>query len=297
MQPAWQAATSVESLYDEKMWDRIAGALSQRITVGTTASVASSEPHAAFYDQLCKFQLETLHTLPKEDEPSFRRLVEIARQTPAEEPPLACVGELMPGLQATVPTASSCVDSWGPYNQWIHIEGVDLSFPIPPLSHPASVWTPDPVPTDQPRVIHARVVATSQRTIITQGAGCWFSVSGTGVSTLTIDWYLNAHNYVSTGIFGTANGSIELYGSVWGARENRWVDHGGFGQTLTAEHYWGFSRYDGEERRLTGRFDAVAGGLYYCAAWTRVTGEGYGLGLASVELAANVNPLTVCGPS
>ncbi|MEV0406532.1 hypothetical protein [Actinoallomurus sp. NPDC050550] len=187
---------------------------------------------------------------------------------------------------AVVPRANSCVTSNGPYNQWGH------TWDPRELQH----WrTPEAISTTTPRVLHPRVVVAvdgEQEQIM--GAGCWFQVGVSGRVTLNVEWIFNAGCDVFTLLAGYGYASIGMFGSVWGARENGWVDHGGFGLTLTDQHYIGIQEWRGQSRRFSVGFDAIAGGAYYCAGWLRLHVFAAGLSGARAEVATVLNPLQVC---
>jgi hypothetical protein len=187
---------------------------------------------------------------------------------------------------AVLPRANSCVTGYGPYNQWGH------TWDPRALQH----WrTPEAISTTTPRVLHPRVVVAvdgEQEQIM--GAGCWFQVGVSGRVTLNVEWIFNAGCDVFTLLAGYGYASIGMFGSVWGARENRWVDHGGFGVTLADQHYVGIQEWSGESRRFSVGFDAIAGGAYYCAGWLRLHALAAGLSGARAEVAAVLNPLQVC---
>ncbi|GLY84211.1 hypothetical protein [Actinoallomurus iriomotensis] len=194
---------------------------------------------------------------------------------------------LVEGLPlAVLPRANSCVTGNGPYNQWGNTwDPRELTH----IVHPAAISTPTP------RVLHPRVVAVidgEQEEIM--GSGCWFNVAVSGRATLNVEWFFNAGCDVFTLLAGYGYAFIGMYGSVWGARENRWVDHGGAGLTLADQHYIGIQEWAGQSRRISVGFDAIAGGAYYCAGWLHVHAFAAGLSGARAEIATVLNPLQVC---
>ncbi|GAB3964619.1 hypothetical protein GCM10029978_025520 [Actinoallomurus acanthiterrae] len=253
----WTDIAAAETSKLERLRDRA------KLAVDLTGQLISAESNASARERIEKSITDAAALIP----PSSETLVEGV--------PLA-----------VLPRANSCVTSNGPYNQWG--ETTDPRA----LQHRRA---PDAINTTTPRVLHPRiVVAVDGELDQIMGSGCWFQVGVSGRVRLNVEWFFNAGCDVFTLLAGYGYASIGMFGSVWGARENGWVDHGGAGVTLADQHYIGVQEWSGQSRRFSVGFDAIAGGAYYCAGWLRLHAFAAGLSGARAEVAAVLNPLQVC---
>ncbi|MEV5746951.1 hypothetical protein AB0L00_03960 [Actinoallomurus sp. NPDC052308] len=283
MDNIWEPMLDPAELWGSEMAEKLGEAIGQRyadIAAAETRKITQLRGHAKLAVDL------TGQLIPAQSDASARdQITKSMAGVAALDPPSS--ETLVGGVPLAVPPrANSCVTSNGPYNQWGH------TWDPRALQHWSS---PEAISTPTPRVLQPRVVVAvdGEQEQIT-GSGCWFQVGVSGRVTLNVDWRFNAGCDVFTLLAGYGYASIGMFGSVWGARENRWVDHGGAGFTLADQHYLGIQEWSNESRRFSVGFDAIAGGAYYCAGWLRVHAFAAGLSGARAEVAAVLNPLQVC---
>lgn len=283
MENIWESVLHPTELWGPEMAVKLGEAIGDRcadIAAADTRKLEQLRGHAKLAVDL------TAQLISAQSDASAREQIEKSMTgAPALQPPSS--ETLVEGVPlAVLPRANSCVTGNGPYNQWGH------TWDPRTLQH----WsTPEAINTTTPRVLHPRVVVAvdgEQEQIM--GSGCWFHVAVSGRVTLNVEWFFNAGCDVFTLLAGYGYASIGMFGSVWGARENQWVDHGGFGVSLADQHYIGIQEWSGESRRFSVSFDAIAGGAYYCAGWLRLHTLAVGLSGARAEVAAVLNPLQVC---
>ncbi len=261
----WEPALRDTDLWGDEMAGRLATALGDR-----------QREEAARLDQLRKFG--ALAAQGRDQAPA-EKLQKLIAGAPAEVAPTPTRTAVTP--LARVPVPRSCVTAFGPYNDWAH--GGDGR---------VRAATADEAPDTLS--LHARVVRDEGDDHLTLGRGCWVQAAETGVHRLVVHFRHNSHNIVSGG-FGYATGSLRFAGSVWGAGENRWVDRGGFGVTLSDAAYWSSWNPPTEDTIFSGEFDAIAGGAYYCAGRIVIYAGAWGLfSVANVESFAIMDFLEVC---
>lgn len=267
----WQPSLRLEDLWGPEMAGRLVEALDDRMR----EERERSEYLQRIRDQASKGRAEEVSE-------ELKRLIADAPQESAPVSPPAA------GLRlATVSVPRSCAIGFGPYNTWAQTG-----------DEPVRAATADEAPPSDTlpsgHLLHPRIVALEGGYSLTVGSGCWFQVAQSGPHLLVAHFAHNSHNLLS-GAFGYAEGSITFLGSVWGASEGRWVDRGGFSQVVSREHYFSLARFENADTLISGQFDAIAGGAYYCAGRISIEAGAWGLlSVANVESNATMDFLQVC---
>lgn len=280
---SWEQALDPGELWGDPMTERLESALTERLGESQAARTRAVQ-----------IVEQPKGTQPKPDAGAAREQAKQMLAKLADYPAPPAPEKLSP-TPLRLPVPHSCISGWGPYNQWERAWGGNLT----ELTHHALGVSS--VTTAQPRVLTDNISnfgpASGQEVV--RGSGCWFSVDHTGPASLTVEWFFNAHAAVITYLLGGGEALLRLAGSVWGARENDWVDRGGFGTTLADFIYEGVRRWDFGDTghaRITGTFDALAGGAYYCAGYYHLLTVADGAAGAGVGISAVMDPLTVCQP-
>ena len=270
----WQPALTGRDLWGPDMAQTLAAAHAER---------AKEERERYSYADKLADRAGALIPAQTGDEGAAKELRKQIEKTPDEPaPPGDETVATMP--QATVTVPHSCVSSFGPYNSWAHNDG-----------GPVRAASAFEAPT--PRNLHARLAILAGVRDLTVGSGCWFRVDRSGPARLLLTFTHNSHNVLWPGLGGVTAGSIAFAGSVFGASEGRFVDRGGFADVFSALTFVSFASFPTATTSVAGVFDALAGGLYYCAGRVIIRATSIGLfSAANVETNAIMNPLTVCTP-